>query len=150
MNISLESPDQPDVVALIADLDAYQDALYPPESRHALDLASLKRDNVRFFVARDGAGCAVGCCAVVLGPDHGEIKRMYVRPECRGLGAAKQLLQFLEHETLKGGRDRLMLETGILQPEALGLYERWGFVRRGPFGDYAEDPLSVFMEKRLR
>jgi putative acetyltransferase len=75
---------------------------------------------------------------------------MYVRPECRGLGAAKQLLQFLERETLKAGRDRLMLETGILQPEALGLYERWGFVRRGPFGDYAEDPLSVFMEKALR
>jgi putative acetyltransferase len=41
-----------------------------------------------------------------------------------------------------------MLETGIRQPEALGLYERLGFVRRGPFGDYAEDPLSVFMEKR--
>jgi putative acetyltransferase len=42
-----------------------------------------------------------------------------------------------------------MLETGIRQPEALGLYEQAGYKRRGPFGDYAEDPLSVFMQKRL-
>lgn len=40
-----------------------------------------------------------------------------------------------------------MLETGISQPEALGLYERSGYARRGPFGAYAEDPLSVFMHK---
>ncbi len=38
MDITCESPDQPGVTALIIDLDAYQDTLYPPESRHALDL----------------------------------------------------------------------------------------------------------------
>jgi len=43
----------------------------------------------------------------------------------------------------------MMLETGISQPEALGLYERSGYVRRGPYGDYPDDPLSVFMHKRL-
>jgi putative acetyltransferase len=42
-----------------------------------------------------------------------------------------------------------MLETGIYQPEALGLYERAGYVRRDPFGDYAPDPMSVFMQKTL-
>ena len=41
------------------------------------------------------------------------------------------------------------LETGIHQPEALGLYRRLGYVERGPFGSYALDPLSVFFEKRL-
>ena len=46
MTIAPESPDQPEVIALIAELDAYQDTLYPPESRHLLDLASLKRSNV--------------------------------------------------------------------------------------------------------
>jgi len=149
MNISLESPDQPDVIALIADLDAHQDALYPPESRHALDLASLKRDNVRFFVARDGAGCAVGCCAVVLGPDHGEIKRMYVRPECRGQGIAGGLLRAVEAASAEARCPRLMLETGPYQPEALGLYATFGYARRGPYAGYRDDPLSVFMEKSL-
>jgi putative acetyltransferase len=150
LRIALERPDQPEVIALIEALDAYQAPLYPAESNHLLDLSALLQPEVLFAVARDAQGLAIGCAASVLKTGYAELKRMYVRPECRGLGAAKQLLQFLERETLQAGRDRLMLETGILQPEALGLYERWGFVRRGPFGDYAEDPLSVFMEKALR
>ena len=56
MLITLESPDQPDVMALIAELDAYQDTLYPPESRHVFDLAGLKQPNVLFAVARDAVG----------------------------------------------------------------------------------------------
>jgi putative acetyltransferase len=149
MKISPESPDQPDVIALIAELDAYQDALYPPESRHALDLAALERDDVRFFVARDEAGHAVGCCAVVLHAAHGEIKRMYVSPACRGRGIARGLLQAVEAASAQAGRARLVLETGPLQPEALGLYTALGYERRGPFGGYADDPLSVFMQKTL-
>jgi len=43
MTIAFESPDQPDVIALIAELDAYQDTLYPPQSRHSLDLASRQQ-----------------------------------------------------------------------------------------------------------
>jgi hypothetical protein len=43
----------------------------------------------------------------------------------------------------------LMLETGPLQDRALALYERCGYRRRPPFGDYADDPFSVFMEKPL-
>ena len=80
MPIALESPDQPEVIALIAELDAYQDGLYPPESRHALDLTSLMQPNVLFMVARDDSGTAQGCGAMVLQDDYGEIKRMYVRP----------------------------------------------------------------------
>jgi len=149
MNIALESPDQPDVIALIAALDAYQDGLYPPESRHALDLAALQRDNVRFFVARDTARRAVGCGAVVLHDDHGEIKRVYVDPASRGQGAAAGLMCALEAASVAAGCTRLMLETGPYQPEALGLYESFGYARRGPFADYRDDPLSVFMEKAL-
>ncbi|WP_412025056.1 hypothetical protein [Burkholderia cepacia] len=61
MTIAFESPDQSDVIALIADLDAYQDTLYPPESRHVLDIASSKQPNVLFAVARDSDGNASGC-----------------------------------------------------------------------------------------
>ncbi len=150
MNISLETPDQPAVIDLIAELDAYQDALYPLESRHALDLASLKRDNVRFYVARDEARRAVGCGAVVLHTDYGEIKRMYVSPTCRGQGIARRLLQALEVASLEAGCHLLRLETGPFQPEALGLYASLGYERRGPFGRYSDDPLSVFMQKSLR
>ena|SRR5438034_582609 len=68
MHVAIESPDQPEVVELIAELDAYQRSLYPPESTHLLDLASLKQPNVLFVVARDAEHQAVGCGAIVLEP----------------------------------------------------------------------------------
>jgi len=149
MTIALESPDQPDVIALIADLDAYQDALYPPESRHALDLTSLKQPNVLFAVARDNEGHAIGCGAIVLCPEYGELKRMYVSPRGRGQGVAKALLALLESRAIGVGCNLLKLETGPYQPEALALYASAGYERRGPFGDYTNDPLSVFMQKHV-
>lgn len=149
MNIALESPDQPDVVELITELDRYQSTLYPPESNHFVDIATLAQPNVLFAVARGSDGAAGACGAIVLGPDYGEIKRMYVHPRLRGQGVAKALLSFLETAARERGCTLLQLETGILQDEAIGLYKRSGYERRGPFGDYQEDPLSLFMAKRL-
>jgi putative acetyltransferase len=147
MKTGLESPDQADVIALIADLDAYQDGLYPAESRYALDLESLKQPNVRFAVARDDDGVAVGCGAIVIGTEYGELKRMFVAPAYRGRGVAGRILTLLETSARESGCGVFMLETGPYQPEALGFYERSGYVRRERFGDYRDDPLSVFMEK---
>lgn len=149
MNIIFESPDQPDVITLIAELDAYQDTLYPPESRHALDLASLKQHNVLFAVARDRDGLAIGCGAIVLSPEFGELKRMYVSPRGRGQGVAKKLLTLLESRAKDSGCHLLKLETGPYQHAALALYASAGYERRGPFGDYTNDPLSVFMQKHI-
>jgi putative acetyltransferase len=145
VTIAFESPDQPDVIALIAELDAYQDTLYPSESRHALDLASLKQPNVLFAVARDGIGEAIGCGAAVLHPEYGELKRMYVSPRSRGQGIARKLLALLELQAIGSGCTLFRLETGPYQPEALALYASAGYERRGPFGGYTNDPLSVFM-----
>ncbi len=149
MHVSFESPDQPEVIALIAELDAYQDTLYPPESRHSLDLHSLKQPNVIFVVARSDGGQAVGCGAVVLGSGYGELKRMYVQPNCRGQGVANLVLGQLESEARARGCQLLKLETGPYQPQALALYRRSGYEPRGPFGAYTSDPLSVFMQKSL-
>jgi putative acetyltransferase len=149
MTIALGPPDQPDVIALIAELDDYQDTLYPPESRHSLDLASLKQPNVIFAVARDGAAHAVGCGAVVLCSEFGELKRMYVSPRARGRGVGRKLLALLESQAFRSGCKLLNLETGPYQHEALALYASAGYERRGPFGDYWNDPLSVFMQKHI-
>ncbi|OXI83586.1 GNAT family N-acetyltransferase [Burkholderia sp. AU31652] len=149
MTIAFESPDQPDVIALIADLDAYQDTLYPPESRHALDIASLKQSNVLFAVARDSEGQAIGCGAIVLNSEFGELKRMYVSPPGRGKSVARKLMTMLEVRAVDSGCKVIRLETGPYQPEALALYASAGYQRRGPFGDYTDDPLSVFMQKHI-
>lgn len=147
--IRLESPDQPEVAALIGELDAYQSSLYPMESNHLLDLAALLQPTVLFAVARDLSGKALACGAIVLTPSFAEIKRMFVRPAARGQGLGRAMLGFLEAEAARHGCQRLMLETGVRQPEALRLYEGAGYSRRSRFGDYPDDPLSVFMEKPL-
>lgn len=126
MLINLESPDQPDVVRLIDELDAYQKPLYPAESHHGIDMQALLQANVLFAVARASSGQAVGCGAIVLQAEYGEIKRMYVSPVVRGQGVAKQLLEFLESQAQLRGCASFMLETGYLQPQALGLYARCG------------------------
>ena len=110
MNIALESPDQPDVVELITELDRYQSALYPPESNHFVDIATLAQPGVLFAVARCSDGAAGACGAIVLGPDYGEIKRMYVHPRLRGQGVAKALLAFLETAARERGCTLLQLE----------------------------------------
>jgi putative acetyltransferase len=61
--VRLESPNQAEVISLIAELDAYQDKLYPAEARYALDLTALEQTNVLFTVAREIDGTAVGCGA---------------------------------------------------------------------------------------
>lgn len=149
MQISFESPNQRDAIALIAELDAYQSALYPLESHHALDLASVAEQGLLFVLARDHAGQAVGCGAVVLSTEYGELKRMYVRPQQRGSGVATRILQTLEAAALASACGMLKLESGPYQPEALSLYARYGYARCGRFGAYADDPLSVFMQKKL-
>ena len=148
MHIAFEPANQPDVLALIEALDAYQKPLYPAESHHGIDIDALSQPNVLFAVARTAdSGAAVGCGALVLNGDHAELKRMYTDPSQRGRGVASSLLKLLESEARRRGFTRFMLETGYLQPEALALYERHGYERCGPFGDYVDDPNSVFMRK---
>jgi putative acetyltransferase len=147
--IRREPPDQPDVVALIAALDAYANALYPPESNHLLDVSALSVPEVSFLVARDG-GEPVACGAILRDArGWGEVKRMYVRPDQRERGVGKRMLAEIEAIARRSGFPLLRLETGIRNTEALALYRRAGFTECGPFGDYAPDPLSVFMEKRV-
>lgn len=149
VTLALESPRQADVGRLLGALDAYQSALYPAESNHFLDVDALAAPTVRFFVARRD-GTALGCAALRIDPDgYGELKRMYVTPEARGMSLGRRLLERVEAEARGEGLEYLRLETGIHQPEALGLYRSAGYREREPFGDYAPDPLSVFMEKRL-
>lgn len=146
-HIALESPSQPEIIALIEALDAYTKPLYPAESHYGIDIAALSAVNVLFAVARAADGRAVACGGLEIGPHYGELKRIYTQPEFRGQGIAAGILGFLETEAKQRGCRRFTLETGYRQPEAIALYERFGYRRCGPFGDYPDDPNSVFMSK---
>ena len=145
--IALESPNQSEVIALIGELDSYQQPMYPAESDHGIDVDALSRANVLFALARTGNGRAVACGAIVLEAAYGEIKRMFTMPAFRGQGIAGRLLSFLESEARSRGCQQFVLETGFRQVEAIALYERFGYKRCGPFGAYTDDPNSVFMAK---
>jgi len=147
--ISPEHPSSPDATALIAELDAHLEPLYPSKSRHGFSVQKLIADSVAFFVIREGDAPA-GCGGIKLfGTEYGEIKRMYVRPAFRGLGLARLLLEHLTGYAKNHGIWILRLETGIHQHAAIRLYEQAGFQRIPPFGPYRDDPVSRCYEKRI-
>ncbi|MEM1401111.1 MAG: GNAT family N-acetyltransferase [Pseudomonadota bacterium] len=149
LSIERENPDQPEVKALLDASDAYAASLYPAESNHMSDLASLQRPEVRFFVARLEGAC-LGCGALIVAPDGtGEIKRMWVDPAARGQGLSRLLLAAIEAQAANDAATIIRLETGIHQPAAIALYKSAGYTEIGPFGSYEEDPNCLFMEKRL-
>jgi putative acetyltransferase len=122
-----------------------------PGSAHALDLSGLRAPEVRFWSAWDGDE-VVGVGALRrLDASHGEIKSMHTAEAARGRGVGSALLRRIMAEARAGGIQRLSLETGswsYFQP-ARALYARHGFVECGPFGDYREDPNSIFMTLAL-
>jgi len=147
--IAPERPDTADARALIVELEADLEPLYPSESRHGYAVEKLIAQGVAFFVIRHD-GEPAGCGGVQLfGTEYGELKRMYVRPQFRGLGLAKAMLTHLAEYARDRGIGLLRLETGIHQHAAIGLYEREGFRPIPPFGEYKDDPLSRFYEKQI-
>jgi len=149
ISIDLEQHTQPEAERILAQSEAFSSSLYPPESCHIASADTLAGENARFFIARSD-GRAVGCGALVLADGYGEIKRMFVDSSMRGQGLGRTLLETIEGCARAEGLDLLRLETGVRNAEAVALYERAGYERRRPFGAYWPDPLSIFMEKRLR
>ena len=144
-----ERPDSPDARALIAELEAQLGSLYPRESQHGYSVEKLIKEAVAFFVIHDD-GTAAGCGGIQLfGTDYGELKRMYVRPQFRGLGFGRLMLDHLAFYARQRGVGLSRLETGIHQHAAIALYESAGFQSVPPFGQYRDDPLSRFYEKHI-
>jgi putative acetyltransferase len=138
MNLVIERAiaPSPEVDDLVGELNAALSALYEAHQRHGLAIEQLFEPHMRFFLAWLG-GSTVGCGGVALFDGYAEVKRMYTRPSARRRGVAKALLAKIEDEARVAGAPVLRLETGIHQPEAIGLYERAGFRPCGPFGPYA-------------
>jgi putative acetyltransferase len=146
MEIEIDDPARDDVVALLAEHLADMHATSPAESVHALDVAGLLAPEITLWTARRD-GHLLGCGALKeLAPDHAEVKSMRTATSARGTGVATAILRHLLDRAAGRGCTRVSLETGsqdFFEP-ARRLYARHGFTRCGPFGDYVEDPHSVF------
>jgi putative acetyltransferase len=149
--IEAEPFESPDARRLIAALDAHLASRYPPEQRFGPNLKPAQiGPGVGTFVIARADGRAIGCGALrLLDESTAEVKRMYVEPELRRQGVAKGILEHLEGAASTLGARRLVLETGIHQEEAIGLYLRAGFTQVECWGEYAAAPTSVCYQKML-
>jgi putative acetyltransferase len=142
-------PLDPRVRALIAELDAFNTALYPAESNH-FDAPETLAEARGIFLVVEQDGEFVGCGAAKNCGGWAELKRMYLKPKARGEGIALamlvKLLDWARAEKLPLAR----LETGNVSVGALKLYRRAGFKAIPAFPPYKPDPLSIFMERALR
>lgn len=148
--IEVGNPKNAQVKRLLELSEIYARSLYPSESVHMLPEEELDASSVIFLVARDGGDNRIlGCGAAVISSGYGEIKRMFVDSTARRRGIGRKILKALEKTVKSLGVTTMKLETGVSQPEAIALYQLFGYIECEPFGSYKEDPLSIFMEKGL-
>lgn len=152
ISIAIETPLQDDVRDLVAHLNAHLLPLSPLEFQFKMTVEQMAGSDTTLFVARDEAGRAVGMGALKIhGPELGEVKRMFTRPEVRGQRVGRHLLERIVGLARERGLAEVMLETGTGDgmAEAHRLYTRYGFEPRGPFLDYPESEWSAFFELKL-
>lgn len=122
-----------------------------------MDAAHFEPPRGLYLLAYDADGEAVasgGWRAQDTSPEghadgDAEIKRMFVVAAARGRGLARAILAELEASAAAAGRTRMVLETGLKQPEAIALYRSCGYEPVPKFGHYRHDELSVCLGKPL-
>lgn len=141
----------PEMAELIAIHAQTMLAASPPESCHFLPIEGLRQPSVSVWsMWEDGA--LIGCGALKeLGDGAGEIKSMHTRAHLRGRGLGRLMLEHILGVARARGYTDLWLETGSMDAfiPARKLYQTYGFWECGPFGDYAEDPSSLFMHLQI-
>ncbi len=152
IRVSVETPLQDDVRALVEGLNAHLLPLSPLEFQFKMTVEQMAEPETTVFVARNEDGRAVGCGALKMHEDGvGEVKRMFTLPEVRGKRVGSMLVDAIVDLARARGITRLVLETGT-GPGFAGawrLYENSGFTRCGVVLDYPESEYSAFFEKRL-
>ncbi|MDX6278927.1 MAG: hypothetical protein QOJ72_3055 [Nocardioidaceae bacterium] len=99
------------------------------------DEQTLGGDTGRFLVAISG-GVVVGCGGLqTLEPGVGEIKRMWVHRDWRGLGLAGRLLRRLERESSALGHQVVRLDTNSSLADAIAMYRAAGYVEIPRYND---------------
>lgn len=151
LQIELDDLSRPQIHALLNEHLRSMYSLSPPESVHALDLDRLRVPAITFWSVWEAAQL-LGCGALKeLDPVHGEVKSMRTPQALRRRGAGRALLAHIIEVARTRGYQRLSLETGSMAAfkPAQTLYASAGFTFCGPFGEYRDDPNSVFMTRVL-
>ena len=140
------------MLLLIGEVQARYVQIYGNADVAPLDVEEFLAPHGHFVLAHvDGVPAAMGGWRLH-GPRDGdaEIRRMYVRPSFTRRGLARVVLAELERTAALVGARRMVLETGLPQPEAIALYRSAGYEDMESFGYYSEYDDSVHLGKALR
>lgn len=139
----------PDAHRLIEEVQAEYASLYGTGDDTPLDPTMFDAPLGAFFVGYlDDVACATGAWrrrndVLALGSENSaELKRMYVAARARRTGLGRAMLVHLERTAAEAGATVVVLETGIMQPGAIALYESSGYAPIDGFGHYRDSPLS--------
>lgn len=145
-------PDDRALQGLLADYARFLTATIPDEGPDPIPLPLTDAQDYR---PPRGAtslatthGRPLGCIFLrSLSPGLGEVKRLYVTPEARGLGIARRLLQAIEVQALALGMTRLNLDTSEILKDAVALYRSAGWTETAPYSPY---PATLWFTKALQ
>jgi GNAT superfamily N-acetyltransferase len=149
LTIEIVAFDSPLAQSLIDEVQQEYVVRYGGPDQTAVDSGQFAPPYGAFLVATiDGE--AIGCAGLRRhGADVVEIKRMFVRSTHRRQGHARGLLLALEDRARANGYRKVVLETGLAQPEAIALYASAGYLPIAGFGFYKDEPLSRSFAKDL-
>jgi putative acetyltransferase len=148
--IATETPLSDDVRTLVKELNDFTFELTPAEYRHHMTVEQMARADTTLFVARDANGATLGMGALRRHANGvGEVKRMFVKQEARGLGVGGAILARIEALARQEGVTRVVLETGSNFDAAKRVYERGGFSPSEPVLDYPPSAWTAFYAKSL-
>jgi GNAT superfamily N-acetyltransferase len=148
INLQRTDSTNPGFIELVKHLDA--DLAERDGSDHAFFAQFNKIDMIKHVVVAYEDGKPVGCGAMkAFAPSTMEVKRMYTLPGRRGKGIAGSVLAELERWAAELSYTKCVLETGKMQPEAIGLYKKSGYKLIPNYGQYAGVENSVCFEKEV-
>ena len=137
-----------DFIQLVQQLDA--ELAVRDGDEHPFYAQFNKIDKIKHVIVAYDDGQPAGCGAIKeYAPGVMEIKRMFTRPQNRGRGIASKVLSELEIWAGELSYKKCILETGIRQAEAIGLYKKSGYVLIPNYGQYKGVENSVCFEKEL-
>lgn len=151
LTIRAVSPFEPEAEGLLKASQKLMSSLYPVCSNHMASAEELASEDAVFLGAFAGGQLlGIGGAVIKSEPEiFAELKSIFVAPEGREQGIGTQLLEKIEAAIRDKNIQQIYLETGIKQEAAIALYENSGYIHCAPFGFYEDDPLSIFMQKRL-
>ncbi len=150
LTIQRESAHSVDATLLIGEAVQELRRRYPGFEANEYAPGEADQAGAAFVVARlDEAPAGCGALRPFETADSVEIKRMFVREAYRRQGISRQILTFLEETARQLGYQKIVLETGTKQPEAIQLYQQSGYDRIPNFGEIKDETICVCFAKEL-